>query len=97
MGYHSLPARQAAPLFRPKLLIDTARIGAQRYRRERDLAVAVPELAAAAAGRIVARLTEAEQRCEALRRGRSPAYRPAQHVQVLSAQRAEAGRNAAQA
>ena len=97
MGYHSLLARQAAPLFRPMLLIDTARIGAQRYRRKRDLAVAVPGLAAAAAARIVARLTEAEQLCEALRRWRSPAYRPGQHVQVLSALIAEAGRNAAQA
>jgi hypothetical protein len=95
MGYHPLPASGTAPLFRPKLLIETARIGARLYRRERDLAAAVPGLAAAA-GRIVARLTEAERRCEEMRRGRSPAYRPGQHVQILSALIAEAGRDPAQ-
>jgi len=98
-------AGAAAPLFRPKLLIKTARIGARLYRRERDLAPALPGLAATAAdkaadkaeSKIVARLTEAERRCEEMRRGRSPAYQPARHVQILSALIAEAARPADQA
>ena len=40
--------------------------------------------------RIVARLSEAERNCEALRRQRSPAYRHGRHVQILSALMAEA-------
>jgi hypothetical protein len=80
------------PLIRPKLLIETARIGARLYRRERDLTAAIPGLAGRAEGIIVAQLHEAERRCEELRRGRSPAYRPGKHVQILSALIAEAER-----
>ena len=84
------------PLIRPKLLIETARIGAGLYRRERDLPGAVPGLATASRGRIVTRLRDAEWHCEELRRGRSPAYRPGAHVQILSALIAEADQGANQ-
>jgi hypothetical protein len=76
------------PLIRPKLLIETARIGARLYDRKRDLAGAIR---GAGAGRqIVARLSEAERLYEQLRRARSPAYRSGKHVQILSALIAEA-------
>jgi len=79
------------PLIRPKLLIETARLGARLYRRERNLAGAIPGLSTAPHGRIVTRLRDAEWHCEELRRGHSPAYRPGKHVQILSALIAEAG------
>ncbi len=84
------------PLIRPKLLIETARIGARLYRRERDLPGAIPGLSATARGQIVTRLRDAEWHCEELRRGRSPAYRPGKHVQILSALIAEADQGADQ-
>jgi len=96
MGYHSCLSSAAMPLIRPKLLIETARIGARLYRRERDLPGAVPGLSTAARGRIVARLRDAEWRCEDLRRTRSPTYRPGRHVQILSALIAEADQEANQ-
>jgi hypothetical protein len=82
------------PLIRPKLLIETARIGARLYRRERDLAGAIPGLSISARGRIVTRLRDAEWQCEELRRLHSPAYRPGKHVQILSALIAEADQGA---
>ena len=97
MGYHSCLSSAAMPLIRPKLLIETARIGARLYRRERDLAGAVPGLSLALPGRIVPRLRDAEWHCEELRRARSPAYRPGRHVQILSALIAEADRGGGQA
>ena len=90
MGYHSNLSSTAMPMIRPKLLIETARIGARLYRRERDLSGAIPGLSSRAIGQIVARLSEAERDCEELRRGSSPAYRPGKHVQILSALIAEA-------
>jgi hypothetical protein len=42
-------------MIRPKLLIETARIGARLYRRERDLSGAIPGLSSRAIGQIVAR------------------------------------------
>ncbi len=94
MGYHSCLSSAAMPLIRPKLLIETARIGAGLYRRERDLPGAGPGLTTAPRGRIVTRLRDAEWHCEELRRGRSPAYRPGTHVQILSALIAEADQGA---
>ncbi len=96
MGYHSCLSSAAMPLIRPKLLIETARIGARLYRRERDLAGAIPGLSTAERGRIVTRLRDAQWHCEELRRGHSPAYRPARHVQILSALIAEADQAARQ-
>ena len=90
MGYHSRPESATAPLVRPKLLIDTARIGARRYCRARDLAAALPGSSGGGARQIVTCLREAERNCEEMRRARAPAYRPAMHVQVLSALLAEA-------
>jgi len=90
MGYHSCMSSAAMPLIRPKLLIETARIGARLYRRERDLPGAIPGLSTAARGRILARLRDAEWDCEELRRRHSPAYRSGKHVQILSALIAEA-------
>ncbi|MHA1528603.1 MAG: DUF6477 family protein [Alphaproteobacteria bacterium] len=94
MGYHSCMSSAAMPLIRPKMLIETARIGARLYRRERDLPGAIPGLSMAARGRIVARLRDAEWHCEELRRRRSPAYQSGKHVQILSALIAEADRGA---
>lgn len=86
----------AGPLIRPQTLIRTARIGAGLYRRERDLAAALPGVAQAAAWVIIARLQAAERQCEGLRRGHSPAYKPTRHVQVLAALLAETGGVSAQ-
>ena len=89
MGFHARPGLAAAPLIRPDVLIETARIGARLYQRRRDLAAALPGQAGGSGAQIVARLAEAERDCEELRRLRSPAYRPATHVQVLAALLAE--------
>ena len=78
------------PMNRPRLLADTARIGARRYQRRRDLPGAVPGLLASAAEAILPRLVDEERRCEEARLDRSAAYRPALHVQILSALLAEA-------
>ena len=99
MGYHSCQMEGAATLLRPKLLIETARIGARMYQRKRDLTAALAEGGAAPVldGAILARLSAAERDCEEMRRMRSPAYRPGRHVQVLSALLAEAGAGQAKA
>jgi hypothetical protein len=98
MGNHRSLPTTAIPLIRPKLLIETAHIGARLYHRGRDLAGAIScerlrsksETSGPAQAQIVARLSEAERHCEALRRERSPAYRSGKHVQILSALFAEA-------
>lgn len=82
-------AAAAMPLFRPRLLIETAERGARLYRRGRDLPSAMPGLMAEGPGAILPRLASAERLCEAMRRERSPAYRPARHVQLLAALLAE--------
>jgi len=84
--------RGLLPLFRPRLLIETARIAARVYRRERDLGATLSQ---GQPGRIVERLGESERQCEALRRARSPAYRPGRHVQLLAALIAEAAQTKA--
>ena len=76
-------------LYRPKILVNTARYGARRYRRERDLPGAIPGLLAQPSRDIIPRLKEAEAKCEQDRRARSAAYRPGRHVQILSALLAE--------
>lgn len=93
MGFHVCQKSEALPLLRPRLLIQTARIGARSYQRARDLpaALGIPGTARLEAGAILSRLGDAERECEEMRRGRSPAYRPGRHVQVLSALLAEAG------
>lgn len=81
-------------LIRPRLLVETARIGARLYRRRRDLAEALPGMAGAPHAAILARLGLAEAEAEEQRRLRAPGYRPRLHVQILSALLAEAGRAA---
>ena len=71
------------PMSRPKILVTTARRGAQRYRRQRDLPGAVPGLLAQPDAAILPKLVEAEARCEEARRTGSVAY------QVLAALLAE--------
>lgn len=75
---------------RPRILIETARIGACRYHRDRDLGAALPGASGLGAQQIVARLRAVEAECERLRRMGSPAWRPSRHVQVLAALLAEA-------
>ncbi|MEM8790837.1 MAG: DUF6477 family protein [Pseudomonadota bacterium] len=79
-----------ANMIRPRLLVRTARTGARMYRRARDLRGALPGVQESSAKAIINRLTEAEAKCEAARRAKAPGYRPAYHVQVLSALLAEA-------
>jgi hypothetical protein len=78
------------PLRRPVTLAAAARFGARRYRRIRDLPGAVSGLLAGDPAAILPRLVAEERRCEQARRARSSEYRPAQHVQILSALLAEA-------
>lgn len=85
------------PMNRPSILATTARFGARRYRRSRDLPGAVPGLLAGTAEAILPRLVDEERRCEEARRRRSAAYRPGQHVQILSALLAEAAAHQAKA
>ena len=85
------------PIRRPRTLALSARIGASRYRRGRDLPGAVPGLLTGGAEAILPRLLAEERRCEAARRARSPGYRPGRHVQILSALLAEAAASQAKA
>jgi Family of unknown function (DUF6477) len=85
------------PMSRPRILAESARFGARRYRRGRDLPGAVPGLLASGSNAILPRLIDEERRCEEARIGRSAAYRPALHVQILSALLAEASARQAKA
>lgn len=75
-------------MIRPKLLLESALIGAARYRRDRDLGPALWGLEGSERSPLET-LAEAEAACEAARRGRAPDYRPARHVALLSAYLAE--------
>ncbi|MEM7177160.1 MAG: DUF6477 family protein [Pseudomonadota bacterium] len=74
---------------RPTLLVRAAKTGARMYRRERDLPGAVPGLLQKPENSILPQLIATEQRCEAARRAKSPAYLIGHHVQVLAALLAE--------
>ncbi len=74
---------------RPKLLVRAAKTGARLYRRERDLPGAVPGLLHKPEDSILPQLIATEERGEAARRAKSPAYRIGHHVQVLAALLAE--------
>lgn len=87
---HAELISQVFPMQRPSTLAATARIGARRYQRERDLPGAVPGLMAGSPVAILPRLVAEERRCEEARRERSAGYRPGLHVQILSALLAEA-------
>lgn len=90
MARHAKMLEEMFPMSRPKLLVTTAKIGARKYRRGRDLPGAIPGLLAQPCDQIIPRLIQAEAECEDHRRTRSAAYRPARHVQILAALLAEA-------
>lgn len=76
-----------AQLVRPRLLAAAARAGAALYRRDRDLAGALP---GGATGRgLVAALTAAEAAADADRRAHAPGYSVSRHVRLLAALLAE--------
>ena len=81
--------QETYPMSRPKLLVTTAKMGAQNYRRTRDLPGAIPGLLSQPADQILPKLAAAEEKCELERREKSAAYRPARHVQILAALLAE--------
>ena len=87
-------SKESFDMSRPRLLVTTARYGAKRYRRERDLPGAIAGLLARPRNEIVPRLREAEEICEEERLTQSAAYRPGKHVQILAALLAEAARAA---
>lgn len=74
---------------RPALLVKAARIGARGYYRRRDLSAAVSGLLLRPEREILPELGRQEAMLEAMRRCRSPAYRPVRHLQVLIALVAE--------
>lgn len=81
-------ANTLARLVRPRLLAAAARAGAALYRRERDLAGALP---GGATGRgLIAALSAAEAAADADRRAQAPSYSVARHVRLLAALIAEA-------
>lgn len=76
-----------AQLVRPRLLAAAAMAGAAMYRRERDLAGALP---GGAAGRgLIAALRAAEAAADADRRAHAPGYSVSRHVKLLAALLAE--------
>lgn len=78
------------PMLRPSLMVRAARLGAQNYRRERDLSGAVSGLLARPEDEILPTLRQRESQLETMRRQAKPGYRPARHLQVLAALIAEA-------
>lgn len=74
-------------LVRPRLLAAAARAGAALYRRERDLAGALP--GGATSRNLLAKLAEAEAQADAERRAQAPGYSVVRHVRLLTALIAE--------
>ncbi len=70
-----------APLSRPRILMQAARICAKGYRRETML----PALLGASSAKVVDLLTEKERALEAGRRAQDGTYSAQTHVEVLSA------------
>ena len=79
-----------ARLQRPRLLIQTARLGLPDYRRERDLRRLIGTLSAPPPPVSVARLLQAEDEVEEVRRTGATGYNPIRHVDLLIALMAEA-------
>lgn len=89
-------AAQSNLLRRPRLLARAAREGAKMYRRERDLAGALPGMTGPRrGGDIVSRLLGIEAQIDRDRRDGAAGYSPQRHVQILSALVAEANALAA--
>ena len=76
---------KSAPIRRPKILLQAARICARGYSRDRML----PRLLGASSARVVAILSVQEERLEQERRMRESTYSAQAHVEVLSALIAE--------
>lgn len=88
-----MTAATAPRLTRPRLLARAARAGLALYRRERDLAGALP---GGATGRgLLAALSTAEAACDADRRANAPTYSVTRHVRLLTALLAETRQGAA--
>lgn len=77
-------------LRRPRLLIRTARIGAQEYRRSPHLNRLLGTTTLPRHGAALMRLMEMEAELDEQRRGSDASYRVSQHVEVLCAMMAEA-------
>lgn len=75
----------SAEIYRPKILLQAARICAKGYKRETML----PRLLGANTVRVLALLTEREEGMEATRRAKDATYSAQAHVEVLSALIAE--------
>lgn len=88
-----MPRNTPTRITRPRLLARAARAGMAFYRRERDLAGALPG-GATGRGLIVA-LSTAEAACDADRRANAPTYSVTRHVRLLTALLAEARRGVA--
>lgn len=77
-------------IFRPRILIKTARIGLQWYRRERDLAKLVHTVTTPSPDRAVQKLIEMEDTLETARKAGDASYNVQKHISVLTALLAEA-------
>lgn len=77
-------------LRRPRLLIRAARFGLADHRREQGLRRVLGDAAAPLGERTLARLLDREQELEEARRDGLATYRPARHVEALTAVMAEA-------
>ena len=77
-------------MFRPRILIKTANIGLQWYRRDRDLAKLVRSITTPSPQRAVECLIEIEGALEASRKANDASYNVQKHISVLTALLAEA-------
>ncbi len=76
---------EAGAMMRPALMVRAAAIAARHYRRERDLAAAVPGLLAEPERALLPRLAHEEAALETRRRAGRAGYRPGRHLAVLAA------------
>ncbi|MBV7409828.1 DUF6477 family protein [Maritimibacter sp. DP1N21-5] len=80
---------QTPALFRPRLLIETARVRLGTYDRDRDLPHVIGQAALPPPGDAMLRLAEEEAKEDRDRRDGVTTYRPARHVALLVALIAE--------
>ncbi len=78
-----------AQMRRPGLLVKAARLAADHYRREVQLAHLLGTSVLPRHGAAVLRLMEREAELDRLRREKAATYSPSRHVEVLSAVIAE--------
>lgn len=77
-------------IFRPRILIKTARIGLQWYRRDRDLSRLVHSVSTPTPQIAVERLIEIENGLDTARKSGDASYSVHRHISVLTALLAEA-------